>query len=63
MVNIVIPEDLHKIIADIVANKDKEERDLDEDMLERLYIEILPEEYEYYPEDNRKKKNPIVIEM
>jgi len=64
MVNITIPEDLLKIISDIVANKSKQEReqDLNEDLLDRLYIEILPEQYNYYPKE-KKKENLVVIEL
>lgn len=63
MVNSTIPEELQQIIKDIIANEHKKDTGLDTDILDRLYVEILPEEYNYYPEETEEKQNPIVIKL
>ena len=59
--NVIIPEDIKQIIDDILANKDKEKRQEEEEGtdLERLYIDEYPPEMpeEEEPIEERWKIN------
>lgn len=56
-----VPKELEELIKEIVAHTNKEQLESEEEYLDRLYAEILPEEY--YPEEEEDDSWKIEIQV
>jgi len=55
-----VPEDVQDLVKELVIYQDKEKRkETEEELLDRLYLEIMPEEFE----DETKDNSVITIEL
>lgn len=59
-----VPEDVQDLVKEIVIYQEKEKREeTEEELFDRLYLEIMPEEPEDIKEDEAKNSSVIVIEL
>lgn len=50
-----IPADVQDLVKELVAHKEKEALEQEDEVLDRLYLEIMPEEYEIDNEEDESE--------
>lgn len=58
-----IPEDMQELVKELVIYQEEKQQEIEEELLDRLYLEIMPEE----PDNTEKKEevssNIIIINL
>lgn len=61
IMSIDIPEDLKSIVEDLVIYEEQRDDELEEDDMDRLYVEIPMDEFEYINYDKEEEDSTIII--